>query len=218
MRINLTDEYIPQVLIVANGKVHRDRSTHTLMRVAEHIIVCDGALERYLDLTTRKPDVVIGDRDSVSEEELVRHGLEYIYVADQETNDLTKAVDYALSRGWSSIAIIGAAGKREDHTIGNLFLLPEYLQKGATVRSYSKHGVMLPFQGELTLELQQGHGISLFALEQKPASLKGVMYPFENRVFTALWQATLNRVTEPLVEAYSEGPALIYVSIERRAT
>lgn len=216
MRPDLTEEYKPQVLIVAHGKVYRDRTTHRLLREADHVIVCDGALSRYINVTTRKPDIVIGDGDSVVKEDLERVGVDFVLVEDQETNDLTKAVNYALDKGWHEISVVGATGRREDHTVGNIFLLPEYMRAGARVRFYSKHGMMMPFEGSITLDLLRGQGISIFATEHKPMSARGVMYPFENRVFTQLWQATLNQVTEPIVELYSEGPALVYVSAERR--
>ena len=47
-------------------------------------------------------------------------------------------------------------------------------------------------------------------------SASGVAYPFEQRVFTALWQATLNQVTSPIVKLYSEGISIVFISQEKR--
>ncbi|MDO5017549.1 MAG: thiamine diphosphokinase [Porphyromonas sp.] len=216
MAINLNIPYMPDAIVVAHGDLHEDAETLRLIAVSRHIVVCDGALTRYLQLTDRRPDVVIGDGDSVKEEELERVGVPFTKIEEQETNDLTKGVTYALQAGWKRIAIIGATGRREDHSIGNIFLLPEYLEMGAEVRAYSPYGWLFPFKGSLTLETEPGRELSLFAIEPKPMSAKGVAYPFEMRRFTALWQATLNQVTEPTVTLYSEGIAVVFISTEKR--
>lgn len=216
MTIDLCTHFIPTVLIVANGHLYDDQESLRLIGVAQHVVVCDGALSRYLEYSQRTPDIVIGDGDSVNANDLKQCRAPFRKVADQETNDLTKAVTYALDQGWTEIAIIGATGKREDHTIGNIFLLPDYYGRGAHVRVHSPYGVMMPFRGALTIHTEVGRELSLFAVEAKPMSARGVAYPFEQRTFTALWQATLNQVNQPTVELWSEGIALLYISTERR--
>lgn len=217
MTINLRIPHTPTVLIVAHGEIHDDYETLRLLAEARHIVVCDGALRRFLGLSNRTPDMVIGDGDSVDPIDLERTKAPFMKIAEQETNDLTKAVTYALAHGWREMALIGATGRREDHTVGNIFLLPEYYTKGAEVRLYSPYGIFIPFTGEVTLETEIGHELSLFAVEPKPMSASGVAYPFKERIFTALWQATLNQVTEPTVELWSEGIALLFVSTEKRS-
>lgn len=216
MTIDLRIPYTPAVLVVAHGEIHDDHETLRLIEVAQHIVVCDGALGQYLELSSRRPDMVIGDGDSVDPADLERIDAPFMRVEEQETNDLTKAVTYALAQGWNEMAIVGATGRREDHTLGNIFLLPDYYKSGARVRLYSPFGVMLPFSGAVTIETEVGRELSLFAVEPKPMSAEGVAYPFEDRVFTALWQATLNQVTQPSVGLWSEGIAILFISNERR--
>ena len=55
---------------------------------------------------------------------------------EQETNDLSKAFRYCLKRGWKKLFILGATGKREDHTMGNISLLSDY-QAQADAVSYT---------------------------------------------------------------------------------
>ena len=45
---------------------------------------------------------------------------------DQETNDLTKAVNYVKTLGFREVLILGATGRREDHTLGNISLLAQF--------------------------------------------------------------------------------------------
>ncbi|MDD7438640.1 MAG: thiamine diphosphokinase [Bacteroidales bacterium] len=216
MTIDLCIPYTPTVLVVAHGEIYDDAETLRLIKVAQHIVVCDGALGRYLELSSRRPDMVIGDGDSVNPADLEQIGAPFTRVEEQETNDLTKAVTFALARGWREIAIVGATGRREDHTLGNIFLLPDYYKNGAAVRLYSLFGIMIPFEGAVTIETEVGRELSVFAVEAKPMSARGVAYPFEERTFTALWQATLNQVIQPTVELWSEGMAILFISNEKR--
>ena len=94
--------------------------------------VSDDPLYReYHDKVWGQPDIIIGDGDSLSETNRLKYADLIFHNPDQETNDQTKAVQYLLSKGKRKIAIVGATGKREDHTIGNVSLLMEYMRMGA---------------------------------------------------------------------------------------
>lgn len=214
--LDLNSCYQPTAVVIANGTFPNNEKVRGLLAEAPHLLVCDGALKSYLQHSDRTPDAVIGDGDSVAREDLQQVRLPLTLVTDQESNDLTKAVDYAHSKGWNNLLIIGATGQREDHTIGNVFLLAEYYKKGVQARIYSTYGWFIPFQGALTLQAELGQGLSLFSTEPKPMSATGVAYPFEDRIFTAPWQATLNYITAPTVQLYSGGIALLYISHEKR--
>ena len=123
----------PEAVILANG----DYPTHPIplqiLAYAPYIICCDGGANAYID-RGNVPDVIIGDGDSLSEENRRKYSHILHYISDQETNDQTKAVNFLLSQGKKNIAIVGATGKREDHTLGNISLLIDYMRTGAHVR------------------------------------------------------------------------------------
>ncbi|MDN4754246.1 thiamine diphosphokinase [Porphyromonadaceae bacterium W3.11] len=216
MSLDLSDTYLPQVAIIANGDLRLNSTISMLLDNVPHIIVCDGATSSFLALCSRRPDVIIGDGDSVDDRDLERIGMKFTWIPDQETNDLTKAVTYALQKGWNQICILGASGRREDHTLGNIALLAEYYDMGAEVRMITDYGVMFPFKGLLRIEVAIQQQLSFFALRPSPMSARGVAYPFENRTFNALWEATLNYAVEEVVEVESEEVALIYIANEVR--
>lgn len=207
--------YPIDTVILAHGEEPSQELADLVLPRARHIIVTDGALANLYHLTDREPDVVIGDGDSVSGEMLEEHHLTFIRVDDQMTNDLTKAVTYALHEGWHRITILGGTGRREDHTIANAFLLLDYLEMGAEVQMVSEEGVFIPFGGRLEIDLPIGQEISLFAQDQQPMSARGVAYPFEHRVFPKLWQMTLNCATTSPVELETAGVALLYIAQEK---
>ena len=61
------------VVIICDGKFPKSEYPRYLIRTADHIVCCDGALKKYLRNCPaifgeeRLPDVVIGDMDSLSE-------------------------------------------------------------------------------------------------------------------------------------------------------
>ena len=75
-----------------------DFPTHVLplhiLRTAENLIVCDGALEDLLEYDI-EPTAVVGDGDSLSEELKQRYAHIYHPISEQEFNDLTKATLFA---------------------------------------------------------------------------------------------------------------------------
>ena len=210
---NIIPQYI-EVLIVANGDILPAKEMQMLVARAEHTIVCDGALEAFYSTTMHAPDLVIGDGDSVQQQLMDTLDLTLIQNPDQESNDLTKAVRFAESQNWTNIVIVGISGKREDHTIANISLLTTYFKIGMDVTAITPYGIFLPFTGELQLSLPLKTQISFFAFERLALSAYGVAYPFEQRIFDELWQATLNEVTEDPMTVHTEGTALIYIAFE----
>lgn len=197
-------------VIMVQGTVPRQEWVSTLLEQAEHLIVCDGAIRTYVECTSRRPDIVIGDGDSVEETLLDTLGVEFIRISDQETNDLTKGVMKAKELGWDDIAIIGATGRREDHTLGNIFLLAEYLEMNLQVCMLTETGIFIPFKGSRTFEKMKGYKVSFFDVDRTKMTAKGVLYPFRDRIFTNLWQGTLNTISDDVMEVCSEGRGIIY--------
>lgn len=208
--------FVPDVAILANG----DFPTHPIplevLETVPRIVLCDGSAVHLPKLPPSKVECIIGDGDSLPAEVRNNTTIPIMQVADQETNDLTKAVCYCMSRQWHQIAILGATGRREDHTIANFALLGLYLKKGARVLMVTDQGICVPFSGRCLLRLPVGLQLSFFSLDQQPMSATGVRYPFSERVFDSWWEATLNEVTSPQVHLHTSGTALVYLSREHK--
>ena len=136
------------------------------------------------------PNLIIGDGDSISEENRKRYGHLLHRIAEQETNDQTKAVNYLLSQGKRRIAIVGATGKREDHTLGNISLLMDYMRAGADVRTYTDHGIFIPCRNTCTFTCQPGQQVSIINFNARKLHGLGLVYPLSD--FTNWWQGTLD--------------------------
>ena len=98
-------------VILANGSFPTADEPLRLLREARYVVCCDGAARHWPQC-----DAIVGDGDSVPDD--LRQRL--IQVSEQEDNDLTKATRHCMARGLRRLAYLGATGRREDHTLGNI--------------------------------------------------------------------------------------------------
>ena len=200
-------------VILAGGDYPAAPRPLQILLQAPMVVCCDGGADGYI-AEGHTPDIIIGDGDSLSAENRTRFADRIIYEADQETNDQTKAVKYLLAEGKRRIAIVGATGRRDDHTLGNIALLAEYHRMGAEVRSYTDYGVFVPCSGESHFECVRGAQVSIFNISAKNLTSKGLSYPIYD--FTQWWQGTLNEAPEGEFSISAEGDYLVYVTYESK--
>ncbi len=202
-------EYPFEAVVVAGGDYPTAPQPLEVLHNAPFVVCCDGAADRYI-ATGHVPDAIVGDGDSISAYNRTKYASRMHIVAEQETNDQTKAVNFLLGKGMRHIAIVGATGRREDHTIGNISLLIEYARAGAQVRSFTDHGVFIPCNGDTTLKCRKGQQVSIFSITAKNLSAEGLLYPIYD--FTNWWQGTLNECTGEQFTIYAEGEYLLFVN------
>ena len=106
------------VVILANGDYPSHPTPVQTIQETNCIICCDGAVSE-LEANELVPDIIIGDIDSLSNENKLKYKDRIIEIADQSQNDFRKTLNYARDNNINNITIIGATGKREDHTLGN---------------------------------------------------------------------------------------------------
>ncbi|MDR2683341.1 MAG: thiamine diphosphokinase [Dysgonamonadaceae bacterium] len=180
-----------KTVILADGSFPEHEIPRSFLQNAQRIICCDGATEKLLAFG-RMPDFIVGDLDSISEALKQRFRTILFPNPDQETNDLTKAVRFCIQHGWEEITILGATGKREDHTLGNLALLSDYA-KTVRVQLLTDYGVFVPQFQPAVYESYPGQQVSIFSLT--PTTLfttQNLVYPLKNQALTSWWQGTLN--------------------------
>jgi thiamine pyrophosphokinase len=194
------------VVIICDGTFPKSEYPRYLIRTADFIICCDGSLVKFLRNSKaifgeqRLPDLVIGDMDTLSESMQKRHADIIVKVEEQEHNDQTKAVRWALENldGIESIYIMGATGGRADHTIGNASLLMEYTRmfdlNGINIESVTDEGTIFPVTDTTKFDCGTGREVSIFSPDNTlRIKSEGLMYPTDNVVFDNWWKATLNK-------------------------
>ena len=197
-------------VILANGEFpKRGGAGWKLLADAAQVVCCDGSAAAYRRRFGRWPTAVVGDLDSLGRaaEVAARDGAVVVRIADQETNDLEKAIGYCESRGWRSPVIVGATGKREDHTLGNVF---RALERGLEI--VTDCGRFVPVCGCRTLHLAKGAGVSVFAPDPRTQmTSRGLQWPLDGVRFRNLHCATLNRATAATVVLTSTQPVYAYI-------
>lgn len=179
-------------VILANGDFPASPHSLGILQEAERVVCCDGAAQALLAHGI-EPDAVIGDLDSLNDELKERLCGRIIHVAEQDTNDLNKAFRYCLSKGWLDIIILGATGKREDHTLGNISLLADFAKQVPAIRMVTDYGLFLPMLASGTISCTPGQQVSIFALEaDTPIVSHGLKYPLNGLAPRRWWEATLN--------------------------
>lgn len=204
---------IPDALIVAAGEMPRNivwQLTWMKFNTPPYVICCDGATLLYKKARKHFPDAIVGDCDSLSltYQRLFKKRL--YRDSDQETNDLTKAVRFALSNGKKNLYIIGGTGKREDHTLGNISLLIEYMRMGANVQMLTDYGIFTPSQGTKRFQSCRGQQVSIFNFGATDLSAEGLKYPI--RDFTNWWEGTLNEATGSEFTIKCTGDYLVFIT------
>ena len=196
-------------VIVAGGEYPTAPQPLEVLQSAPFVVCCDGAADRYI-ATGRVPDAIVGDGDSISAANREKFAHLLHIISEQETNDQTKAVRFLLERDKRRIAIVGATGKREDHTIGNISLLIEYARMGCDVCSFTDHGVFIPCNGTTTHKCRKGQQVSIFSITAKNLSAEGLLYPIYD--FNNWWQGTLNECTGDEFTINANGEYLLFIN------
>ena len=204
-----------EVVIICDGAFPKTEYPRYLIRTADFIICCDGALRKFIRNSKaifgddRLPDKVVGDMDSLSANLRKKFADIIIQIDEQEHNDQTKAFTWIMENisDVSDIRIFGATGAREDHTIGNISLLMEYARRfdldsrGINVEMISDHATMFAITDSTEIDCGIGRKVSIFSPDNSlRIQSEGLEWPLDEVVFDNWWKATLNRASQDTVK------------------
>ncbi len=179
-------------VIVGNGETPQGEIPLLFLQRARFIVCCDGALDKLLQIGI-KPNIVIGDCDSISEEKKEQFKEIIIEDKDKECNDLQKALKYCLRQQLGPVAVLGASGLRDDHQLANLSILNMYAEQMDLIM-VSNYGIFSFIDKDTTFASLPGQEVSIFSFDgQAIFSFEGLQYPVHNRRFTQLWEGSLNK-------------------------
>jgi thiamine pyrophosphokinase len=175
----------PRTIIFANGLLTDPASARAALRPGDRLIAADGGLHHLQKLGLR-PDVLIGDLDSVepAEAEAVQNagGQVIRHPVRKDETDLELAVRLARAEGAGDILVFGALGGRWDQTLANLLLLAHTDFRSARLRLIDGAQQIYLVQGETQIEGQPGDTVSLISLQgdARGVTTEGLEYPLRD--------------------------------------
>jgi thiamine pyrophosphokinase len=194
-----------RAIIIAGGQSCAEDERH-LVQEGDLIIGADGGAARALAWGLA-PDLVIGDMDSLGEEEqktLATKGCQFVvHPRAKDETDLELALTYAAQEPVREILILGALGGRLDHTVANLLLLTLPELEGISVRIIAGGGqALLVRSGEAaTLEGSPGDLVSLLPLggDVHGVTTSGLTWRLQGDTLRfGLTRGVSNELTEPV--------------------
>ena len=142
-----------------------------LSQSANRIVGVDGGTDLALSVGL-DVNLALGDFDSIENESVERHEL-----PDQNRSDLLKSLEYAASKGVSTVNVVGIEGGDVNHQLATFAALVEAPTELEVNLHLNEHVVMRCLD-QLNLWLESGTNLSLFAFTScVHVSISGVEYP-----------------------------------------
>lgn len=206
------------IIIVSNGRFGNFSFFKRKISMMENrlIICCDGAAN-HLRGCGIKPDLIIGDMDSLEVSIVNEYEIEKVeilkYPANKDFTDTELALDYAFSLKPAAVYIWGALGGRIDHILANVCLLTKAGQAGINVRLIDEYCEAFIARENDAISDAIGCTVSLLSLSDEVCgiSLTGFAYPLnKENLRMGQTRGVSNIIMEsPAVVEYKSGVLLI---------
>ena len=192
--------------LFVNGSMGSYSGLQKEITADDYIVAVDGGY-RHIEKLNIKPDVIIGDMDSIQYDGLKNLRLQNIeiiqYPSEKDETDLELALDHVIVRDFDRIIVVAALGGRLDHTLTNLFLLTDPKLKDRRVMLFDGVENVFLIESNTKLECNIGDRISLVPILGKVEGVvtKGLKYPLNNEtLFTEKGRGISNEVVSKNVE------------------
>jgi len=209
--------------IFANGNI---LNSDINLSLQAKIIAADGGARHCLAMDII-PHVVIGDFDSLAEDQLAdleSFGATLIrYPVEKDETDLELALNYALQNGATDVTLLGLLGGRWDMSFANLLLLASPSYKAIRFHIIDDNSEMFVLRGGSTLDLigQPEDTVSVIPLSPvaQGISYSGLVWPLENAsIVFGSTRGVSNRLLQPKARiSLDSGILLVILSHEKNA-
>jgi thiamine pyrophosphokinase len=200
------------VIIICDGIAPSKSQILKLLNKNTTLIATDGGANTAYQLGF-EPEYIIGDMDSYSP--TGNEKAEVLRIDDQETNDLEKALNLALKKGFKNVIVLGATGKRLDHTLKNLSVLLQFNPEFDSIIFKDHHSDIFLIDSPFRQQYPVGTTISLYPLSGRVDGIitKGLQYPLNNEsLINGIRDGSSNKTIKKEIEiTYKRGDLLLFV-------
>lgn len=163
---------LKRALVIGNGDIPRKDILLPLARSSDYIVCADGGARHARRLGIR-PDVILGDLDSLSPSSRGffsgttgnrrRRGVPVVEIADQESTDIEKALLHLLRKGAREVVLTGATGSRIDHSCLALGCFKKFGRR-ISMQIVDRAGTVTALNKKTRLTMEPGEHFSLIPL------------------------------------------------------
>ncbi|RCW50944.1 thiamine diphosphokinase [Paenibacillus prosopidis] len=178
----------PRIVICTGGQLGAWALEH--IKAGDLLIGADSGA-RFLISQGLRPDIAIGDFDSVSAEELaiIRSSSGQTIACDPVDKDYTDtemAVRLSLDMQPSELVLLGALGTRFDHSLANVHLLALAAKQNVRATIIDEHNKITLATEQIMIQKQGYPNVSLLPLtmQVKGITLTGFQYPLTDAALT----------------------------------
>ena len=204
-------------LLMANG-VYGDIAIYYEMAHRVDLVVCADGGANFAYQMGITPDCIVGDLDSIRpeiREYFANQGVRFIvYPAAKDYTDFQLALEAAEEMGADEIILIGTLGGRLDHTLANLYICIDAVQKGQKIIHFGPDVTIYMTNSRLRLQGRAGDLVSIMALTEKASgiTLGNFAFPLqEAELYTKNPIGVSNRMTTDTAEiSVGEGILVVF--------
>jgi len=171
-----------KAIILANGDIPFIGQIKFLQKKEFNKLICaDGGANSAKKLKI-VPDVIIGDLDSISKNNIkfFANKSEIIQLKRQNDTDVEKALKYLINKKYDEVILLGATGDRLDHSICNLGIVLKFYDK-IRISILHKKSFLRAYTKSVELYTIKDETISLYGFDAKTKiTSKGLKYPLKN--------------------------------------
>jgi len=189
-----------RVIIFTNGNLSDFSQVKKIIKKTDFIIAADGGAN-HLEKLELKPNVVIGDMDSI-DKKLLKKYKSIKYPRKKDKTDFELAINYCLEKKFKEIIIFGILGDRIDHLLANIFLIartqntllrPDYAKAtsgkqgfGGQVKIIEGKKEIFILNKEIMIHGKIGDEISIIPVSEKleGVTTEGLYYRLINNTLT----------------------------------
>ncbi len=208
-------------VVVCNGMIEDYSYIKKYFDKADFVICADGGATHLRKLGI-VPDVLLGDFDSILKVDLDYYresGVEVLkFPYKKDKTDTELAVELAADRGFKDVILVGALGKRQDHSLSNVFILKKMLDRGIKGIIADKHNEIMLVRDRIELKREINLKVTLLSLTEKTEGVNtdGLLYPLTDATLElgSSWGVSNEFAGETAEISVKDGLLLVIKSID----
>lgn len=168
-----------RAVIIGNGSMYDYEYIAEKLRSDDYIVCADGGYRHAKKLNVR-PDVLIGDLDSLGDNDY--DGEVINLPVRKDFTDSEICVKYVVLKDFEEILMLGFTGTRYDHSLTNILLLKQISDAGKSAKIVDENNEILWCEDENIIYGKKGDIVSIIPVggDLLGVSTGGLEYPLEN--------------------------------------